>query len=367
MQASIAACATTDFVLKDLPIEEVLMDAARELLNASPVVSRDEVDAVLVSTNDDARYLSAIVSEMCGIEPGISHTVESLCSSGTSALISAVSYIESGLARSVLVVGGDRLTGPGRVLEWDAARGGFRSPVFWASIFARSYKSRFGVAEEDLAAVPARNRGNARENPHACSGGACTVRDVLESRRITDDLRLLECSRPCTGASAVLVTGKSMSRRFPDAVRVRGVGQRTISASFAGGESFSEMRAVAESATEAYRLAGLRPSDVDVAEVHDAFSVCEPMALEALGMAGRGGGAQLCVDMLGTGDRRINPRGGLLGSGHPLGATGIAQVAEIVCQLQSRAGARQVPGARTGLVQNMSAAATSSSVVILGV
>ncbi len=364
MKASIAACGGTDFVTEDAPIQDVLAEAARDLFERNPTVSRDQVDAVLVSTNDGGRYLSAILAEMCGIRPRISHTVENLCSSGASSIISGISYVMSGLARSVLVVGGDRLAGPGRVLDWDTARGEFVRPIFWGSILTSSYRRRFGIAPEVLAAVPAKNYRNAQDNPHACRGRAYTVLEVLESRRVTDDLRLLECSRTCTGASAVLITDGTLPGS-QDAVGVAGIGQQTDSASFVKSGSFCEMPTVAASARAAYASAGIGPSDVDVAEVHDAFAVCEPMALEALGIAEAGRGAHLSEEMYGTGDRMINPRGGIIGSGHPLGATGVAQTAEIFCQLQAGAGRRQVPGARIGLVQNMSAAATSSSVIIL--
>lgn len=366
MRASIVAHGSTDFTVRDGPVQDTMMEAIRDLFKHNPGVRREEIDAVLVSTNDGSGYLSAILSEMCDLRPRIAHTVESLCSSGASALVSAVSYIESGLARSVLVIGGDRLRDAGRALDWDAARGGFKSPVFWASIFTRAYKRRFDVAAEELAAVPARNRQNARDNPHACSASDCTVKDVIKSRCVTDDLRLLDCSRPCTGASALLLNNGDTSERFESPVRVLGIGHRTASASAVRSRRFFRMETVAESASMAYASAGIGPSEVDVAEVHDAFSVCEPMAVEALGLAEVGCGAKLASEMLETGDKRVNPRGGILGSGHPPGATGVAQAVEIVAQLQSRAGRRQVQGARTGLIQNMSAAATSSSVVILG-
>ena len=107
------------------------------------------------------------------------------------------------------------------------------------------------------------------------------------------------------------------------------------------------------------------PGNIDVAEVHDAFSICEIIEVEDLGFAKKGKGNEFVRTLYDTQDRRINPRGGLIGSGHPLGATGIAQIVEIGQQLQGIAGKRQVPQAKVGLVQNMSAAATSSSVLIL--
>ena len=359
MISAISAAGSAKFKIESEPIADVLASAALDLLAGNPAGS-DEIDAVLVSTNDNSKYLAAILSETCGLEPKISHTVENLCSSGTNAIVSGISYVESGIARSVLVAGGDQTGCPGQQLDWDASRGRFSHPIFWATMFAKAYKDRYGVKEELLAAVPARNRRNALENPNACQGSECTISDILDSRRITSDLRLLECSRPCTGASAVLITAET-----PGAVKVRGMGYRTSSAGISKNRTFSEMSTVAEASEMAYKSAGILPSDVDVAEVHDAFSVCEPMALEAMKLAEPGQGARLALEMMQTDDRRINPRGGILGSGHPLGATGVAQAAEIVSQLQSDAGRRQVDNARIGIVQNMSAAATSSTVLVL--
>jgi acetyl-CoA C-acetyltransferase len=112
-------------------------------------------------------------------------------------------------------------------------------------------------------------------------------------------------------------------------------------------------------------MAGITAGMIDVAEVHDAFSVCEPMVLESLGMAPPGRGATLSGELYGTGSRRVNPRGGILGAGHPLGATGLAQAAEVFAQLRGEAGRRQVENAHTGVTQGMSAAGTGSVVVVM--
>ena len=112
-------------------------------------------------------------------------------------------------------------------------------------------------------------------------------------------------------------------------------------------------------------MAGISSSDVDVAEVHDAFAICEPMALEALKIADKGKGAKLVHELYETRNRMINPRGGLIGSGHPLGATGVAQIAEIASQITGSAGSKQVQDAKIGMVHNMSAACTSSTVLVM--
>lgn len=344
-------------------MDDLLMGAARTALTD---IDCGQVDGVLVSTNDTGRYLGAILAEMCGATPKISHTVESMCSSGGSAILAAYSYIKSGLAETVLVAGAERSSSPGNVLGWDASRGQFQNPIYWGSIMTKSYKRRYSVSQETLAAVPAKNRRMALDNPHALCGGSHTIPDVMESKEITADLRLLDCSRSCTGAAALLLASEEACRTITDnPVWIRGLAQHTLSASFGRCTEHHRIESTRAAADEAYRMAGISPDMVDVAEVHDAFSVCEPMVLESLGMAGPGKGAQMSRDLYHTGSRRVNPRGGILGSGHPLGATGVAQAVEIVRQIRGDAGVRQVDGAGTGLTHGMSAAGTTSVVTVM--
>jgi len=365
-RVGIAAFGSTGFSRDDLPVGEIMFRAARSLFQSNRNVDRGDIDAVLVSTNDNAKYMGAIVSESIGVRPRSSHTVESMCSSGTNAIVSAWSYIASGLGSAALVVGGDRFDGPGQILEWDEPRGEFKHPMFWASIFSRSYKSSFGAGSEDLASISAKNHRNAQDNPNAISKKAYTVDDVLGSRKLTEDLRLLECSRPSTGGSAVLLASEDLASEITDSpVWIAGIGQKTTSAGFTRTEDFTRMQSTSDAAKQALEMAGMGPGDVDVAEVHDAFAVCEALAVEDIGMAKKGSGARFARDLYETGDRMVNPRGGLIGAGHPLGATGVAQTIEIVQQLQNSAGRRQAGSPEVGLVHNMSAAATSSTVLVM--
>ena len=367
-RVAVSAFGETRFSRDDLPVAGIMLEAVRRMLLDSPWVDRRGIDAVLVSTSDDSKHLGAVVADMAGIRPRAAHRVESMCSSGTSAIVSAYSYIASGLGDAALVVGADRFDCPGQVLGWDAARGAFKHPVFWASVLSRSYKDLAGAgAEEDLASVAAKNRRNARDNPNAASGSDCSIGDVLGSRRVTEDLRVLECSRPSTGAAAVLLTSEEAAPAGggPPPVWIAGIGQRTESARFAEAGDFARIRSTADASRQALGMAGVDPGDVDVAEVHDAFAVCEAMAVEGIGLAGEGEGARFCRRLYETQSRMVNPRGGLIGAGHPLGATGVAQAAEIARQLQGGAGRRQAGSPEVGLVHNMSAAATSSTVLVM--
>ena len=365
-KVAIASTGMKNFSRENEKIDDILFDASRQIFSETKNLTQKDVDAVLVSTNSNSKYLAAILSERLGIKPRISHTVESLCNSGTNTIVSGYSYVASGLVDAVLIAGGDRFDSPGQVLEWDSARGEFKHPMFWASIFTKSYKREYSINEKDIAMVSVKNHKNAQQNPHAVSTKAYSIEEVMNSKKLTDDLRLLECSRPCTGGSAVLLVSEKAAKKYTEQpIWIKGIGQKTLSASFTKNPELSFMTSTDEASRIAYSMAKIMPHDIDVAEIHDAFAVCEPMAIEALGFTEKGNGVKMVNDLYSKDDKKINPRGGLIGSGHPLGATGIAQTVEITKQLQNQAGKRQVDNSNIGLIHNMSAGATSSTVLVL--
>jgi len=365
-KVGIIAYGITPFTKDDEKIESVLLKSAKNLFETNSEINKNDIDAVLVSTNNNSKYLAPILSEMVGIQPKIAHSIESLCNSGTNSIVSAYSYIASGLADMVLVSGAERYDSPGQILEWDNSRGEFKHPIFWASIFTKSYKREFSISDEQLAIVSVKNHKQAKENPNALSNKTFTIQDVMNSKKLTDDLRLLNCSRPCTGGASILLASEEISKRNTDMpIWITGIGQKTTSAGFTKNTTFSSMESTKQAGYTALKMANINTQDIDVAEVHDAFSVCEPIALESLGLSKSGNGMNMINELYETNNFKINPRGGLIGSGHPLGATGIAQTIEITQQLQSTAINRQVDNANIGLIHNMSAAATSSTVLIL--
>jgi len=365
-KVGIIAHGVTPFTKEDQKIETVLHSSANKLFKKNPDIDKKNIDAVLISTNNNSKYLSPILSEMVGIQPKIAHSIESLCNSGTNSIVSAYSYISSGLVDMVLVSGAERYDSPGQILEWDNSRGEFKHPIFWASIFSKSYKREYGVSEEQLATVSVKNHKQAQENPNALSKKTYSIQDVMESKKLTDDLRLLDCSRPCTGSASIVLASEEITKKYSEnPVWISGIGQKTISAGFTKNPSLSSMESTKIASQSALKMSKHDIKDVDVAEVHDAFSVCEPMALEALGFTNEGKGMDMVDKLHKTNNFKINPRGGLIGTGHPLGATGISQTIEIVQQLQSDAGKRQVDQSNVGLIHNMSAASTSSTVLVL--
>lgn len=357
--------ATSRFRKEQSPsLLDIACEAGSALLRKQTLLA-GEIDAVIFSSCSSDQYSASILSEMLGIKPKIAYRVDNLCNSGTSAIISGFGLISSGLCNSVLVIGAEISSTFGRILGWDVTRGSFALPIYWATMFARSHMRNYGTTEEQMAMVVVKNHENALNNPNALFGKHLTIDDVMNSRRITYPLKLLDCSSLCDGASAVLLLSDDKARgRVENHVVITGIGSQTNSASLT--KVIGDMNGAGTcriAANGAFKMAKIAPKNVDVAELHDAFSIMEILAYEDLGFVDRGkGGSYVDEKLIAT-----NPRGGILGCGHPLGATGVSQVAEVAAQLSGKTGRRQIRGCKTGLIQNLSAAATSATVIILEV
>ena len=364
-KVAIIGTGQTRFSKEDGDVEKLLFESANKCIQSTKNCNSNDIDGVLVSTNNNSKYMGAILSETMGIQPKVSHTIEHLCSSGTSAIISAYSYISSGLSDVVLISWVESATNPGQVLKWDKSRGVFEQPIYWASMLTKSHKRKFHTTEEELAIVSAKNHKHAIDNPLAYSNEPKTISEVMNSKQITDDLRILDCSRSCSGSSSILLASEEKAKKISEQlVWITGIGQKTTSASFTK-NILDEIKSTRIAANSAYEMANISPEQVDVAEVHDAFSICELMAISELGIVSNEKSGEFVRNLFNTENRMINPRGGLIGAGHPLGATGISQTIEITNQLQGKSERRQIPNAETGLIHNMSAAGTSSSVMVL--
>ena len=364
-KVAIVGTGQTKFSKEDIDIEKLLFESANKCIQSTKNCDSNDIDGVLVSTNDNSKYMGAILSETMGIQPKLTHTIEHLCSSGTSAIISAYSYISSGLCDMILISGVESATNPGQVLKWDKTRGAFEHPIYWASMLTKLHKRKFNTTEEEIAIVSAKNHKHAIDNPLAYSNEPRTISEIMNSKQITDDLRILDCSRSCSGSSSILLATEEKARKISDElIWITGIGQKTTSASFTK-NILEETKSTQIAGTSAYKMAGIEPKQVDVAEVHDAFSICELMAISELGITSNEKSGEFVRNLFNTENKMINPRGGLIGAGHPLGATGISQTIEVTNQLQGKSEKRQIPNAETGLIHNMSAAGTSSSVMVL--
>jgi acetyl-CoA C-acetyltransferase len=326
---------------------------------------KNNIDAVVFSSCSADQYSSSILCEYLGIKPKISYRIDNLCNSGTNAVVSAFCYISSGLCDSVLVVGAEKANSPGNRLTWDITRGSFYYPVHWAALFAKAHMRRYGTTEEQMAMISVKNHINAEKNPKALFDKAVTLEDVMRSRCIVTPLKLLDCSVSCEGSSAVLLLAEDKAKKLTDTpVWIKGIGQQTNSASFSKmTDNLCGIESAKIAARGAYKMAKVTPSQIDVVELHDAFTILEILAYEDLGFVAKGEGGKFVNQK----EIAINPRGGILGCGHPVGATGVAQTAEIAAQLSGKADKRQVDRCDIGLVHNLAAAGTSSTVMVLGV
>jgi acetyl-CoA acetyltransferase len=281
--------------------------------------------------------------------------VENACSSSSTALRQAVMAIRSGEYDVVLVIGVEKLTKfGGGVLpleeeDWEV-RQGLNMPALYA-MRAQRYMHEFGLTREQLALVSVKNRANGVHNPDAQMRKEVTVEQVLASRPIADPFTLLQCCPTGDGAAAVVLCASSIAAQFTgQPVRVR-ASDLTSGRFMPGFRDMTTPEITVRGAAEAYEEAGLGPDDVDVAEVHDAFTIAELLYYEAFGFCKRGeAGAFVASGGSAIGGKvAVNPSGGLLSKGHPIGATGAAQVVEVVRQLRGQAGRRQHPGAKVGL------------------
>lgn len=281
--------------------------------------------------------------------------IENACSSSSTALREAVLAIRAGACDTALVIGVEKLTrfGGGTLPlereDWEV-RQGMVMPALYA-MRAKRYMHDFGLTEHQLACVSVKNRKNGAHNPDAQMRKPVTAEEVLSSRLIADPFTLLQCCPTGDGAAALVLADAATARRYrsdPVTVRASDLSSGRYTEGF---RDMTTPEITVRGAAHAYEEAGLGPEDVDLAEVHDAFTVAELLYYEAFGFCARGeAGAFVERGDSAIGGRvAVNPSGGLLAKGHPIGATGAAQAVEVVRQLRGDCNGRQVEGARVGL------------------
>ena len=361
---------------------ELFARAATDAL-ADADVAPAALDAVyagnfMADVVEDQGHLGAMAADYVGAREAASVRVESACASGGAAVRLATHAIDSGAVDVALVGGAEMMYSVGIDTITDALanaadddyenRLGLTFPGIYA-LMARDYMTTFDVDREALAAVAVKNHANGVDNPVAQYHEELSVEDVLESRPIATPLGLLDCCPISDGASAaVLVSDEHAREAGIDApVSVLGSGQSSDSIALQDRPELSRTVAAERAAERAYDDAGLGPGDVDVCEVHDCFTIAELLAVEALGLFERGEGWRGAVEGETALDGRIpvNPSGGLLSKGHPVGVTGVGQVVETTKQLEGRH-PNQVADAAVGLTHNVGGSGASTVVHILG-
>jgi acetyl-CoA C-acetyltransferase len=234
-------------------------------------------------------------------------------------------------------------------------------------MMAVDHMHRYGTTEEQMAKVAVKNHDHGFLNPKAHFQRRITVDEVLSSRPVAWPLKLYDCCPRSDGASCLILASPKIARKFTDTpVNVVGSGQAQDTLSLFERETFSSMKVTKLASQQAYKMADMGPTDVDVAELHDCFTIAEIMAYEDLGFCEAGKGGRLIEEGATHIGGRIptNTSGGLKAKGHPVGATGTAQAYEIYLQLTNQAGKRQVSGAEIGLTQNVGGSASTGVVHI---
>jgi len=374
-----------------IPWGELWEDSLRTIWTRAAVAALedagvDTVDLITVGSMSPGlfvgqEHLASLVADQLGMVGVPVSRVESACASGSLALRTAFAEVAAGLADIALVTGVEKMTdvdggaatyalGTAADQEYESFHG-ITFPGLYA-MMARVHMAHFGTTSRQLAAISAKNHANGLLNPNAQYHLKVSIEDVLNSTPVAEPLHLLDCSPITDGAAALVIApvdrARDLAGRRP-VVRIAGSGMATDTIALADREDLSRLRAVELSAERAYAMAGKKPSDIHVAEVHDCFTIAEIMTTEALGFfaPGEGGPAAEKGWTSLSGKIPINPSGGLKSKGHPVGATGVAQVCEIVSQLRGESGQRQVEGASVGLTQNMGGSGGTSIVHILEV
>jgi acetyl-CoA acetyltransferase len=358
---------------------ELAQQAILEAMDDAGVRPKD-IQAIYCANVLGGMILGQVIVRDLGFAGIPVYNVENACASGATGVHLARHAMLAGQYETVLVFGIEQLTalGGGTIpLQRNDhktelyAKAGMVLPAVYAMRGTRFLHER-GAKPADLAAVAVKNRRHGALNEYAQQRSEVTLEEVLGSRMIADPLTLLQCCpSQVDGAAALVLSSKKPSGR--PAVRV--LASTVVSGLQEGArDDILDAEITARAARQAYEQAGLTPGDVDVVELHDAFTIAELLYYEALGLAKHGEAVSfLHSGATALGGRvPVNPSGGLLAKGHPLGATGVAQMVEILWQLQDRAGARQAKGARIGLTQCTGGGIAgvdhaASSVHILGV
>jgi len=302
--------------------------------------------------------------------------VETACASGGLAFRLGLMEVASGMSDMVLVGGIEKMTdvngyeatyalGTAADQEYEGYHG-ITFPGLYALI-ARAHMEKYGTTREQLAMVAVKNHRNGAKNPLAQFPFEVTIEDVLNSVMVADPLRILDCSPITDGAAAAIICPAEMAKEMgKPVVKIIGSGHATDRIALSSRQDVTWLEATYQAGKKAYEMAGKGPDEIDVLEVHDCFTIAEICVMEALGIVEKGQGGRAVEEGLTSleGKIPVNASGGLKSKGHPVGATGVAQIVEICKQLRGEVGDRQVKNARIGMTQNMGGSGGSTVVHI---
>ncbi|HEY7390590.1 MAG TPA: thiolase domain-containing protein [Bryobacteraceae bacterium] len=380
--AIVAAGKTPFGAFPDLDLRALAVQAGEKCL-ANARVPRERIESFYLGNFAGPAFvgqnhLAPYISMALGIEGVPATRIEAACASSGSAFFHAWSEVAAGIYDLVMVVGVEKMTSQStaRITEILASAGDLageiRAGSTFASLFAmiaRRHMYEFGTKKEHLAAVAVKNHAAGALNPNAHMRKVITLEQAMAGRPIADPLGLYDCSLISDGAAAVILAPLERASEFADKpVRVLGVAQASDYVALDQKADITTFPAVRRAAEKAYKIAGVGPQDIQFAELHDCFTIAEIIATEDLGFTQRGCGGPYA--MAGhtslKGERPVNASGGLKSKGHPVGATGVAQLCDVVEQIRGGAGERQVARHSLGLAQNLGGSGATCVVSILG-
>jgi len=369
--------------LWDYSFTDLFIEAGKSAIENAGIAGED-IGALYVGNMSGGRFIeqehiAALIADHVGLTPMPAVRVEAACASGSLALRQGIMAIESGMNDVVVVGGIEKMTdiSTERVTqtlitaadqEWEAGMG-MTFPGLYA-MMARKHMHDFGTTREQLAMVSVKNHANAKHNPYAHFQFEITLEQAMNSSLVADPLRLLDCSPISDGAACIILASEKAAKTFKkkdDIVYITGSGHATSSIALHDRKNIAVVDASIIAANRAYKMAKKEPKDIHVAEVHDAFTIGEILAVEALGFCEIGDGGKLTEsgETAVNGKIPVNTSGGLKAKGHPVGATGVAQAVEITKQLLKKAGKRQVKKAEVGLTHNVGGSGGTAVVHIL--
>ena len=366
-------------------IRELAFEGFKECM-ADAQVSVKEIDASVICSApeyDKQRSPAGVFAEYLGLTPQPTFYVETLCSSSSTGVKLAYSLIKSGLHDVVVVLGFQKMSeissaesqermGRGADIQWESPFGTMM-PAYYA-MYARAHMKKYGTTPEDLALIRVKASTYGQINEKAVYRKPVTL-DMFSdpqspmSGPVASPLRVGDCCANADGSSCIILAGEEKAKALSKKpVWILGVGAASSPVNMAGRALFTGLAVGEEAGKQAYKMAGVSPKDVDVAEVHDCFTIAEMMAYENLGFAKPGEGKDLIKskETYKEGIIPVNVDGGLLSKGHPIGATGGSQIRTIVLQLRGEAGDMQVKDPEIGLVHNIGGVGLYGNVTILG-
>ena len=365
-------------------IRELAFEGFKEAMQDAQTKTTDIGASVICSAPeyDKQRSPAGVFAEYLGLNPQPTFYVESLCSSSSMGVRLAYSLVKSGLHDVVAVIGFQKMSeisssesqermGRGADIQWESPFGTMM-PAYYA-MYARGHMAKHGTTPDDLARIRVKAASYGQLNDKAVYRKPVTF-DMFSdpenrmSGPVASPLRVGDCCANADGSSCIIVASEEKAKTFcKKPVWIRGLGAATTSVNLAGRNLFSGLTVAREAGKQAYKMAGITAADIDVAEVHDCFTIAEMMAYEDLGFAAPGAGKELIKNKETYKEGRIpvNVDGGLLSKGHPIGATGGSQIRTIVLQLRDEAGDIQVDKPQIGLVHNIGGVGLYGNVTIL--